>query len=171
MPSDKCKADYGQNLWVMEVAKIAINMGDCKGFLIEHVLEGIPNILKDHLTCQYDTWDEFHDDICSVLMNKIKHGKEMITTEKARDTEISLLKSQVASTTTPLQAKMVQLMRLQLHHPMTIHMGPYVNQPTYQAQPTMLGNTTTLAYTPGWQPQFPPLMCAALLERFTAVIQ
>ena len=90
---DKCKADYGQNLWATEVAKIAINMGDYKGFLIEYILEGIPNILKDHLTCQYDTWDEFCDNIHSVPMNKIKHGKEMIAKEKARDAEISSLKS------------------------------------------------------------------------------
>ena len=51
MPLDKRKADYGQNLWATEVAKMAINMGDRKGFLIEYVLEDIPNILKDHLTC------------------------------------------------------------------------------------------------------------------------
>ena len=118
MPSDKHKADYGQNLWAMEVAKMVINMSDHKGFLIEYILEGIPNILKDHLTCQYDTWDEFHDDICSVLMNKIQCGKETIAKEKARDTEISSLKSQVTSMTTLLQAQMAQLTRLQLHHPM-----------------------------------------------------
>ena len=106
-----------------------------------------------------------------MLMNKIKCGKETIAKEKARDAEISLLKSQVASTTTLLQAQTVQLMRLQLHHPMTIHTGPYANQPTYQAQPAMPGNTMTPVYIPGWQPQCPPLTHAALLERFAAVIQ
>ena len=50
-PSDKQKVDYGQNLWATEVAKMATNMGDHKGFLIDYVLEGILNILKDHLTC------------------------------------------------------------------------------------------------------------------------
>ena len=149
---------------------MVINMGDRKGFLIEYILEGILNILKDHLTCQYDTWDEFRDDIFSMPMNKIKHGKEMIVKEKARDTEISSLKSQVASMTTLLQAQTVQLMRLQLHHPMTIHTGPYANQPTYQAQPTMPGNAMTPAYTPGWQPRRPPLTHAALLERFATVV-
>ena len=64
---------------------MAINMGNCKDFLIEYVLEGILNILKDHLTCRYDTWDEFRDDIHSVPMNKIKCGKETIAKEKARD--------------------------------------------------------------------------------------
>ena len=146
-------------------------MGDCKGFLIEYVLEGIPNILKDHLTCQYDTWDEFRDDIRSVPMKKIKCGKETIAKEKARDAEISSLKSQVASTTTLLQAQMAQLARLQLHHPMTTHTGLYANQPTYQAQPTVPGNTMTPVYTPGWQPRCPPLTHTALLERFATVIQ
>ena len=30
---------------------MVINMGNHKGFLIEYILEGILNILKDHLTC------------------------------------------------------------------------------------------------------------------------
>ena len=50
-PSDKQKADYGQNIWANEVKKAAISIGDMQGLLIECTLNNIPNILKDHLTC------------------------------------------------------------------------------------------------------------------------
>ena len=166
-PSDKRKADYGQNLWATEVAKMAVNMGDRKGFLIDYVLEGIPNVLKDHLTCRYDTWEEFRSDIRSVPMNKIKRGKETIAKEKARDTEITLLKSQVASTNTLLQAQTVQLARLQLHQPSSTRTSPYTNAPAYTAIPAPSLNATP----PAWQPRRPPLTRTALLEKFAATMQ
>ena len=34
-------------------------MGDTAGFLIDTAVDSIPNLLKDHLTCQYDAWEEF----------------------------------------------------------------------------------------------------------------
>lgn len=65
-PADRHKADYGQNVWATEVAKMAVTMGDTTGFLINSVVERIPDLLKDHLQCRYDTWDEFKRDVRSV---------------------------------------------------------------------------------------------------------
>ena len=62
-PPDKWKADYGQNIWANEVAKVVITMGDMAGFLIKCAVDRIPNLLKDHLSCQYETWKEFKKDI------------------------------------------------------------------------------------------------------------
>ncbi|KAI9569554.1 hypothetical protein HD554DRAFT_2037942 [Boletus coccyginus] len=62
-PSDKRKTDYGQNIWANEVMKVAVMMGDTAGFLINCVVDSIPHLLKDHLTCRYNTWDEFKTDV------------------------------------------------------------------------------------------------------------
>ena len=62
-PLDKWKADYGQNIWANKVVKAAITMGDTAEFLIDCVVDGILNLLKDHLACRYDTWEEFKKDI------------------------------------------------------------------------------------------------------------
>ena len=51
MPTDKQKADYGQNIWANKVAKAAITMEDTTEFLINCTVKGIPNLLKDHLLC------------------------------------------------------------------------------------------------------------------------
>ena len=51
MPLDKQRPDYGQNLWVNKVMKVAIMMGNTEGFFIKFTLEGVPNMLKDHLSC------------------------------------------------------------------------------------------------------------------------
>jgi hypothetical protein len=48
-------------------------MGDVDGAMIEYALEGIPNLLKDHLKCMYNTWDEFIEDIQNVPNVKLKH--------------------------------------------------------------------------------------------------
>ena len=50
-PPDKRKAYYGQNIWANEVVKVAITMGDTVGFLIDCAVNGILNLLKDHLAC------------------------------------------------------------------------------------------------------------------------
>ena len=47
-------------------------MGDTAGFLIDTMVEGIPNLLKDYLTCRYNIWKEFKRDIQSITQYKIK---------------------------------------------------------------------------------------------------
>jgi hypothetical protein len=69
-------------------------MGDVDGTMIEYVLEGIPDLLKDHLKCIYNSWDEFVEDIQDVLNVKLKRGHENLDKERARDAEISKLKIQ-----------------------------------------------------------------------------
>ncbi|KIJ05586.1 hypothetical protein PAXINDRAFT_158994 [Paxillus involutus ATCC 200175] len=51
--------DYGQNVWAVNVMRLALSMGDVEGMLIEYAIEGIPTVLKEHLTGEYDTWEEF----------------------------------------------------------------------------------------------------------------
>jgi hypothetical protein len=38
--------------------------------------EGIPNALKDHMTCSYTLWQEFLQDVESILVIKLKRAKE-----------------------------------------------------------------------------------------------
>jgi hypothetical protein len=111
-PSDRRKADYGQNIWANEVAKAAITMGDTAGFLIECAVDGIPNILKDHLSCRYETWEEFKKDIRGVTPHRIKRGKEKLEHERMRDAEIAQLRAQTAATAATLDTAITQLSHL-----------------------------------------------------------
>jgi hypothetical protein len=48
--------NYGHVIWANKVMCIAMGMGDSAGSLVEYALEGIPNVLKDHMTCSYISW-------------------------------------------------------------------------------------------------------------------
>jgi hypothetical protein len=66
--------NYAHMLWAINISQLALGMGDVDGAMIEYALEGIPNLLEDHLKCMYSTWDEFVEDIQNVLNIKIKRG-------------------------------------------------------------------------------------------------
>jgi hypothetical protein len=86
--------NYAHVLWAINISQLALGMGNVDGAMIEYALEGIPNLLKDHLKCMYSTWDEFVEDIQNVPNIKIKHGQEDLNKERARDAEIAKLKAQ-----------------------------------------------------------------------------
>ncbi|KAF8833589.1 hypothetical protein BDN67DRAFT_1017374 [Paxillus ammoniavirescens] len=66
--------DYGQNVWATKVMRLALSMGDIGGALIEYALEGVPTLLKEHLTCEYDTWEDFLEAIRTVPREKLSIG-------------------------------------------------------------------------------------------------
>jgi len=68
--------NYAHVIWAINISKLALGMGDVNGTLIEYTLEGILNILKDHLECAYTTWEEFIEDIQRVPNVKLKHSIE-----------------------------------------------------------------------------------------------
>ncbi|KAI9570668.1 hypothetical protein HD554DRAFT_2170266 [Boletus coccyginus] len=123
MPSDKRKANYGQNIWANGVIKAGITMEDTAGFLIDCAVDDIPHLLKDHLTCRYNMWDEFKTDVRSILPHKIKQGKEKLEKERARDAEIVQLHVQTSATAATLQSTITQLSNLHLSH------SPYSSRP------------------------------------------
>ncbi|MGZ7279962.1 hypothetical protein ACXWQB_09310, partial [Streptococcus pyogenes] len=92
-----------------EVAKEAVTMGDTAGFLIDSVIERVPNVLKDHLLCRYDTWEEFKRDIHAVPLHKIKREKEKLVLDQSRDKEIASMRTQHALTSSALQSALHQL--------------------------------------------------------------
>jgi hypothetical protein len=55
--------NFAHVMWATKVSQLALGMGDFKGDLIEDALEGIPNLLKDHLTGMYSIWDQFIKDV------------------------------------------------------------------------------------------------------------
>lgn len=47
------EGNYGHVTWANKVLRPALWMGDTAEHLIKYVVEGIPNLLKDHLKCNY----------------------------------------------------------------------------------------------------------------------
>jgi hypothetical protein len=45
--------NYRHVIWANKVMRIAMGMGNNTGLLVKYALEGIPNILKDHMMCSY----------------------------------------------------------------------------------------------------------------------
>ena len=178
MPTNKWKADYGQNIWANEVAKAAITMGDMTGFLIDCAVKGIPNLLKDHLLCRYNTWEEFKGDIRSITPHKIKQGKETLKHERTRDAEIAQLRAQISATAVTLQTTIAQLSNLHLSsasyntcspipnqglHPLVTHFNfPNQHQPHSAPGPESGSN---------WLLKRPPLTKELVLERIMAIPQ
>ncbi|KAG2034213.1 hypothetical protein BDR03DRAFT_984557 [Suillus americanus] len=87
------EGDYGHVTWANKVLHLALGMGDTTRHLIEYVVEGIPNLLKDHLRCEYEDWDEFVDDVQGVPSVKLKRGHEELDKEHARDADIARFKA------------------------------------------------------------------------------
>ncbi|KIK72213.1 hypothetical protein PAXRUDRAFT_22257 [Paxillus rubicundulus Ve08.2h10] len=56
------------------VRRRSLSMGDIKGALIEYALEGVPTLLKEHLTCEYDTWEDFLEVVRTVPKEKLSIG-------------------------------------------------------------------------------------------------
>ncbi|KAI5984749.1 hypothetical protein EDD15DRAFT_2374870 [Pisolithus albus] len=88
-------SDYGQNLWAERVVKLALSMGDANGFLIDDVLYQVPDLLKDHLTCEYNNWEEFLEAVRGIPANKLRRGQEELTKERTRDATMASLQQQL----------------------------------------------------------------------------
>ncbi|KIK21566.1 hypothetical protein PISMIDRAFT_103871, partial [Pisolithus microcarpus 441] len=114
--------DYSQNLWVERVIKLVLSMGDANGFLIDDTLHQIPDLLKDHLTCEYDTWEEFLEAIRSVPANKLQRGQEELTKERTRDAAVVSLQQ--------------QFLRMSTHSPATSVRAPSRIPPTMPSIPS-----------------------------------
>ncbi|KAF8137702.1 hypothetical protein EV363DRAFT_1446483 [Boletus edulis] len=175
-PSDKRKADYGQNIWANEVKKAAISMGDVQGLLLECALDSIPNILKDHLTCRYSKWEEFQKDIRSVPAHKIKRGKERVDQERARDAEIAQLRAQTSATAATLQSTITQLSQLHLPPSTPYHARPQTNPRNLPPITTHHNFATqnqpyTAPVQGTWPPRRPPPTREQVLERVMAIPQ
>ncbi|KAG1824887.1 uncharacterized protein BJ212DRAFT_1295945 [Suillus subaureus] len=88
------EGNYGHVTWASKVSWLALGMGDTAGHLIEYVVKGIPNLLKDYLKCKYEDWDEFTNDVQSIPSVKLKRGCKELDKEHTRDADIARLKAQ-----------------------------------------------------------------------------
>ncbi|KAG1788456.1 uncharacterized protein HD556DRAFT_1403608 [Suillus plorans] len=93
--------NFAHVVWATEISQLALGMGDLKGDLIEDVLEGIPDLLKDHLTCSYSTWDEFVEDVLRVPSIKLQRSCEKLEDRNRRDADIAQLKAWSSSVLLP----------------------------------------------------------------------
>ncbi|KAG1837466.1 hypothetical protein C8R48DRAFT_782678 [Suillus tomentosus] len=93
--------NFAHLVWATEISQLALGMGDLKGDLIEDVLEDIPDLLKDHLICNYSTWDEFVEDVLRVPSIKLQRSCEKLEDRNRRDTNIAQLKAWSSSILLP----------------------------------------------------------------------
>ncbi|KAG1768909.1 hypothetical protein EV702DRAFT_1203113 [Suillus placidus] len=135
--------NYGHAVWATKVSCLAMGMGDIEGHLIEYVIEGIPNLLKDHLKCDYNSWDEFVEDVQSVPSVKIKRGCEDLDKERARYVDIARLKAQSTPSMASLQHQFSQ-MSASAQRPNTYRMPP--RMPALSNLPIMPVNSTGNTY-------------------------
>ncbi|KAG1844997.1 hypothetical protein F4604DRAFT_1937235 [Suillus subluteus] len=101
--------NYGHVIWANKVMQTAMGMSDSTGLLVEYALKGIPNILKDHMTCSYSSWQEFLQDVESIPAVKLKRSKEDLNMNQMRDTDIAQLKAQRSPAINSLPLQFSQL--------------------------------------------------------------
>ncbi|KAG1795829.1 hypothetical protein EV424DRAFT_1353400 [Suillus variegatus] len=130
--------NYGHVTWATKVMRIAMGMGDSAGLLVEYAVEGIPNVLKDHLTCSYSSWQEFLQDVESVPAVKLKRAKEDLNMNRTRDADIAQLKAQSSSAFNTLPFQFSQ-MTMDNSRP---------TQPSYRASRTYANANNFLSATP-----------------------
>jgi hypothetical protein len=101
--------NYRHVTWANKVMHITMGMGDSTGLLVEYMLEGIPNILKDHMMCSYSLWQEFLQDVESVPAIKLKRAKEDLNMNRTHDANIVQLKAQSSPSLNKLPLQFPQL--------------------------------------------------------------
>ncbi|KAG1829622.1 hypothetical protein EV424DRAFT_1535638 [Suillus variegatus] len=130
--------NYGHVTWATKVMRIPMGMSDSAGLLVEYAVEGIPNVLKDHLTCSYSSWQEFLQDVESVPAIKLKRAKEDLNMNRTCDADITQLKAQSSSTFNTLPFQFSQ---------MTMDNSRQV-QPSYRASRAYANANPFLSTTP-----------------------
>ncbi|KAG1818236.1 hypothetical protein EV424DRAFT_1540174 [Suillus variegatus] len=180
--------NYAHVIWAINISKLALGMGDVNGAMIEYALEGIPNVLKDHLECAYTTWEEFVEDIQKVPNVKLKRSREDLEKNRARDAEIAKLKAQnspsplllsqqFAQMSIPAQQTVPTSYRLtpRMFNPnmSTSTFPPVTTQPMFNVGPFMTPRNGPPVYngTRGAFPPRTPLTRAQILERTALVPQ
>ncbi|KAF8126378.1 hypothetical protein EV363DRAFT_1298745 [Boletus edulis] len=63
--------------------------------LIDHVIEGIPRLLKDHLNGDYDSWEVFEDAVRAVSVDRIQSDRRRQEENCTRDQAIETLQQQL----------------------------------------------------------------------------
>jgi hypothetical protein len=169
------EGNYGHVTWADKVSRLALGMGDTNGHLIEYVVEGIPDLLKDHLKCDYDSWDDFIDDVQSVSSVKLKRGREDLDKERARDADIARLKAQsVQRLGVPTYRAPLRMSTPPGSMPTNIIGNTYPS--SYPALPAPTMNNPMMPMRGGFNARGMPLMRAQLtraqiLEKLSAVPQ
>jgi hypothetical protein len=82
-------SNFAHVVWATKVSQLALGMGDLKGDLIEDVLNGIPDLLKDHLTGTYSTWDQFIKDVQRVSSIKLQRSRKKLEIVSCWDVDIA----------------------------------------------------------------------------------
>ncbi|KAG1798162.1 uncharacterized protein HD556DRAFT_1232622, partial [Suillus plorans] len=180
--------NYAHVIWAINVSKLALGMGDVNGAMIEYTLEGIPNVLKDHLECAYTTWEEFVEDIQKVPNVKLKRSREDLEKNRARDAEIAKLKAQNSPSPLLLSQQFAQMSipaqqtvptsycstpRMFNPNMSTSTFPPVTTQPMFNVGPFMTPRNGPPVYngTRGAFPPRTPLTRAQILERTALVPQ
>ncbi|KAI6109040.1 hypothetical protein EDD16DRAFT_1711553 [Pisolithus croceorrhizus] len=83
--------DYGCVIWATKVMRLAMNMGDMEGKLIECVIEEMPTILRNELDDEYEGWDEFMEVVRKAKVKKMLRDRETKRGEQELRREVTEL--------------------------------------------------------------------------------
>ncbi|KAG1889419.1 hypothetical protein F4604DRAFT_1674070 [Suillus subluteus] len=155
------EGNYRHVTWANKVSCLALGMGDTTGHLIEYVVEGIPNLLKDHLKCKYEDWDEFIDDVQGIPSVKLKRGREELDKERARDADIARLKAQSTQWLSTPTYRVAMRTPISSSLTTTNTLGT-TYLPSYSALPVPTTNNPTMSTRGGFNARGMPFMHAQL---------
>lgn len=92
---DESGGDYGHIVWATKVMRLAMNMGDTEGRLIECVIEEAPAVLRNELEDEYEGWDEFVEAVRKVKVKKMLRNREAKRGEQELRREVAELRQQM----------------------------------------------------------------------------
>ena len=137
--------DYGQNVWVDRVMRLALSMGNMDGSLIEYAIETALAALKDHLEDGYDSWEDFIQAVREIPAARLRRSKEELEQNRAHNSAIASLKQQVAQLTVRMALSSQQS---------TSRLSPSPSYsslfPSAQAHTQGMPASTTVAGSPQW---------------------
>ncbi|KAF8125032.1 hypothetical protein EV363DRAFT_1402785 [Boletus edulis] len=152
--------DYKQNIWAEEIVAMAKRVGDLKGTLIDHVIEGIPRLLKDHLNGDYDSWEVFEDAVRAVSVDRIQSDRRRQEENRTRDQAIETLQQQLTQ---------MSLQTARMPRPATAPAPMYTAAAPAAQRP--IGGTALLGRAPVAYMPSTPLTRAQILERVASITQ
>ncbi|KAG1873266.1 hypothetical protein C8R48DRAFT_668139 [Suillus tomentosus] len=162
MLDDEKGQEWGHVRWARQVQRLAQSFGDNNCQFLDVVLDGMPDLLRDHLSDTYTDWAAFLAGVNSVSINQLARARLRAAEERTMREDIAQLKARLPPqqqapptrsypTNPPAYRPYPRTFNNATTIPVTQAPAMTVQQPTNQNQPNLV---STVPYqTPTYQPQ------------------
>lgn len=130
MLDDEKGQEWGHVRWARQVQRLAQSFGDNNCQFLDVVLDGVPDLLRDHLSDTYPDWAAFLAEVNGVSINLLARARVRAAEERTMRKDIAQLKARLQ----PQQ---------QVPPTRTYHTNP----PAYRPYPRQVSNVTTIPAT------------------------